>query len=937
MNKSFSNILLLTVLLLTVLTAGCSDDISDDRKGHGEESVLLMIPTPHLEGTRAGDAALNKTMNEGHISSLWFYAFPADGTAADNRVAVDLTPSDSELTHDYRQEEVRVKAGKYRVYMVANIEGLNGDSSEDEIKAASIEYSTSKMPNTADGLPMACLPEEVKVGETTPEVVADGIVTVENGKQTTLWIDLTFLCAKVRYTLLFDKSASGFSHEAFGSQALTFTGLEKVSGVRSVTSVTDANTPDSGEPFEIDDCSEFNGARRVYPADYSKFIELNSANDPSKNDLDVLTGQADADKRAYQGTLYLPENLVKSAPTRLLFGAELDGGSQKLQYHIDLPPLSGGNRDREPMRRGHFYDIIGRVTTTGDRLDITASVADWTLQSLAYQLHGTYFLHVDKTVIKVQAGVATLIKYDTDAEQLFFESEKYKGNDLFHFGNVEKEGQKYVSVTVNPKIAAEKGVSFNSHFYICAANLKKKIEVNPVTLEPFLNVDPTEIEINVREYIASGDYSASIPIKFSTNLSNVTISGFMEEGNAFTPDANSLKLDGALTYKGVATGTNELKVGDINGGKFWETERTLTLTYTATGNGVTLSKEVKIHIVPNQLNYIIHFRPNNWSYTHIYVYQCLELPSDHSTYPSKPVGYKDGALLYSALEYSFTGKIAFLGWNKTPGNPNNSEASGSLNYGDNPDKGGNQGFFIFSNDTWTSGHSSWDIINNKTGATIHYNDNYDFCKIYRQSLTDICNDCNDDRYNRGWPGIMMEKESDGWWKFVLTGVATPGKALIMFNNGHYGTGDRFPGAAEPGLPLFDFPNREGWLDYAGGSKQFVSSNPDLLNPNPLRTYRLYWPTDSYKGINLWIVNYNTVIINSANPDDFKKEGNYSYHEFKVRYNKDIKIGIEGRTSSDGYKDKDEGKPIDEFTFDAATGTYCFTRNGNGTNGHSGKP
>lgn len=926
MNKSFSNILLLTVLLLTVLTTGCSDDISDDRKGHGEESVLLMIPTPHLEGTRAEDAALNETMNEGHISSLWFYAFPADGTAADNRVAVDLTPSDSKLTHDYRQEEVRVKAGKYRVYMVANIKGLNGDSSEDAIKTASIEYSTSKMPNTTDGLPMACLPEEVKVGETAPEVVADGIVTVENGKQTTLWIDLTFLCAKVRYTLLFDKSASGFSHEAFGSQALTFTGLEKVTGVRSVTSVSEANTPDSGEPFEIDDCSAFNGAPRVYPTDYSKFIELNPTNDPSENDLTELTGQADPDKRAYQGTLYLPENLVTSAPTRLFFDANLDGGSQKLQYHVDLPPLSRSNSDREPMRRGHFYDIIGRVTTTGDRLDITASVADWTLQSLAYQLHGTYFLHVDKTDIEVQAGIPKEIKYETDAEPLTFESPKYKNTDkdLFVFETIEKDGEKYISVSVNPEIAANSDENeFDSYFYICAANLRKKIEVTPVRLDPFLNVDPTEIEIDIREYIASGDYSASIPIKFSTNLSNVKISGFMEEGNAFTPDANSLKLDGALTYNGDATGTNELKVGDINGGKFWETERTLTLTYTATGNGVTLSKEVKIHIVPNQLNYIIHFRPNNWSYTHIYVYQCLELPSDHSIYPSKPVGYRDGAYLYSALEYSFTGKIAFLGWNKTTDDPNNSEASGSLNYGNN------QGFFIFSDDTWTDGHSSWDIINNKKGAKIHYNDEYDFCKNYRESITG-CSECKNEKYHRGWPGIMMEKESDGWWKFVLTGVATPGKALIMFNNGH-NEGYRFPEAAEPGLPLFDFPNREGWLDYAGGSKQFVSSNP-----RPLRTYRIYWPKSSYDGMNIWVVGGN-VLINSNNSNDFKSEGNYLYYEFKLYYDKNTKIGIQGRTATGGYKDEDSGKPINEFTLDKETGTYCFTRNGIGIGGHSGRP
>lgn len=930
MNKSFSNILLLTVLLLTVLTTGCSDDISDDRKGHGEESVLLMIPTPHLEGTRAEDAALNETMNEGHISSLWFYAFPADGTAADNRVAVDLTPSDSKLTHDYRQEEVRVKAGKYRVYMVANIKGLNGDSSEDAIKTASIEYSTSKMPNTTDGLPMACLPEEVKVGETAPEVVADGIVTVENGKQTTLWIDLTFLCAKVRYTLLFDKSASGFSHEAFGSQALTFTGLEKVTGVRSVTSVSEANTPDSGEPFEIDDCSAFNGAPRVYPTDYSKFIELNPTNDPSENDLTELTGQADPDKRAYQGTLYLPENLVTSAPTRLFFDANLDGGSQKLQYHVDLPPLSRSNSDREPMRRGHFYDILGRVTTTGDRLDITASVADWTLQSLAYQLHGTYFLHVDKTDIEVQAGIPKEIKYETDAEPLTFESPKYKNTDkdLFVFETIEKDGEKYISVSVNPEIAANSDENeFDSYFYICAANLRKKIEVTPVRLDPFLNVDPTEIEIDIREYIASGDYSASIPIKFSTNLSNVTISGFMEDDNAFTPDANSLKLDGALTYNGDATGTNELKVGDINGGKFWETERTLTLTYTATGNGVTLSKEVKIHIVPNQLNYIIHFRAGDWGWPHIYVYQCLELPSNHSKYPSKPVGYWDGDNLYSALEYSFTGKIAFKGWNSDSNNQ--SEASGDI-------QNNTQGFFIFSNDPKTNNHSSWDIISNPEGAKVHYNDAYDFCNKYRNTIT-ACTECKNEKYNRAWPGIMMENEGNGWWKFVLTGVATPGKALLMFNNGHNGSDEflRYPAAAEPGVPLFDFPNREGWLDYASGSANFVSKKPQT-DQIPPRTLRLYWPANKYSGMNIWVIGGNK-IIDSNNSNDFKREGNYLYYEFELQYDINTKIGIEGRTSDGKYIDKDEGKPMKEFTLDRTTETFCFTRNGDWIKGQSGRP
>lgn len=936
MNKSFSNILLLTVLLLTVLTAGCSDDISDDRKGHGEESVLLMIPTPHLEGTRAEDAALNETMNEGHISSLWFYAFPADGTAADNRVAVDLTPSDSKLTHDYRQEEVRVKAGKYRVYMVANIEGLNGDSSEDAIKTASIEYSTSKMPNTTDGLPMACLPEEVKVGETTPEVVADGIVTVENGKQTTLWIDLTFLCAKVRYTLLFDKSASGFSHEAFGSQALTFTGLEKVSGVRSVTSVTDANTPDSGEPFEIDDCSEFNGASRVYPTDYSKFIELNSANDPSENDLAELSGQANPDKRAYQGTLYLPENLVTSAPTRLFFGANLDGGSQKLQYHVDLPPLSKGNSDREPMRRGHFYDIIGRVTTTGDRLDITASVADWTLQSLAYQLHGTYFLHVDKTDIKVQAGVATLIKYDTDAEPLTFESEKYNGTDLFHFEKVEKEGQKYVSVTVNPEIAAETGVSFNSYFFICAANLKKKIEVNPVTLEPFLNVDPTNIEINVREYIASGEYSATIPITFNTNLSNVSITGFIDD---LSIDSHSIDLDGSRQYTGTAVGTNNLQINNMNGGSFWATSRTLTLLYTATDNSNNhLSETVTIRIIPNQQNYVIHLRPNDdwhvYGRPHIYVYQSLKLPSNHETYPSKTVGYYKNDDVYAALEYSFTGKIAFKGWVTDKSKTNDSNyafASGEI-------KSDSKGFFMFSNDTDSWCYEAWN-------ASVHYDLNYDFCKTYRETTGGkLCSECNGEHYCRVWPGIVMEYEGEGWWKFELTGVATPGSALIMFASKHGDTDKRYPdkdqnGKSMPGIPLFDFPNRNGWLDLRNGARQFTNAKPGI--PSGQAVYRIYWPTNrnkQYCGLNMWVTN-GTILTNSHDPNHFWEDPNYpNYRYWEFVISKSALINVQGRTGENGYQNEKTNMPLTDFKLDNETGIYYYTLYGEGNgNGKGGKP
>ena len=62
----------------------------------------------------------------------------------------------------------------------------------------------------------------------------------------------------------------------------------------------------------------------------------------------------------------------------------------------------------------------------------------------------------------------------------------------------------------------------------------------------------------------------------------------------------------------------------------------------------------------------------------------------------------------------------------------------------------------------------------------------------------------------------MKHEDGDWYQFELTGVATPGKALIMFANWHGGDGGRYPNAgngwSDPGIPLFDYPDREGWID-----------------------------------------------------------------------------------------------------------------------------
>ena len=774
-------------------------------------------PTPNRD--------LDVELGEGSIKTLWLLAYNTDNR--DYNVIRQLQSS-GQLTHEYSEYRIEFKPGKYRIYVVANLDqyiatNISASTEESYLENLILNFSPDKPPNTADGLPMACLPAEVDGTDT------DGIITVEAGKTKEILTDLTFLCAKVRYTILFDNSDGGFSREAFGASTVTFNSAS-LTGVIPSTPLTGAvNTPDGA--FEVDpiDLKAVNDSK-----------DLNDLADPG------FTPSATGAQRAWQGTMYLPENLLPGARTVLHLGATLDGNGANLSYTVKLPNNVGasGSSPENTLTRGHFYDLVGRVTTVGDQIDITASVADWTLQTLTYALHGPYFLHVDKTKIEdLVAGLEKTITYETDAPDIKFESCDYDGKKLFIVdkGVDEETGKNYISVKVNSEIAASGAVLEGNQYYfdIIAANLRKRILVTPVKLTPFLNVSPTEIEINIAEYIASGDYDAEIPIEFTTNLPSVTIT---QTGGDW--DKSKIELEGEKSHT-ESQGTNTLKIKGFNSG-IWTSEQSFQLTYTATNGTNTKTRTVKITVKPNQLDYLIHFRaPSDWTHPHIYVYQCLQIPQTRGDeYVGKTVGYRvyndDGTLndYYSALEYSFTGKIAFRGWDGTTNNP---KAEGDCGVS-------TLGFFVFDdNDGWNP---------NLAGFTDRYYDNFDFCKLHRDSVSyksvggtqTECNACSTNP-NRLWPGILMHNDGNDWWTFKLTGVATPGKALIMFNEQHSDMkkGQRYPALDEnnksqPGIPLFDYPSREGWFDLAGGATQFSPTKPGKLTK-----FRLEWD----KTNNLW--------------------------------------------------------------------------------------
>lgn len=900
--------LIAAVALLSGM-ASCTDDTDMPRAiDDGTTSITLRIPNPESAAefarSRAAtgdpDPSQNAEEGEGAIKSLWLLAYPTDGTES----VVRKLLSSGQVTNEYSDYKITIKPGDYRLYVVANLDSyiddpISATTDEEELKSLVLNFSPERLPNLSDGLPMACLPSEID------EAGDDGTVAIAPGHNVTVHADMTFLCAKVRYTIMFDNSADGFSRPAFGDNTVTISD-GSFSGVIASTSLITPATTTTERAFEID------------PAP-------------------LAAGEATIYTRSWQGTVYLPENLLTGKDRTLLhLNATLDTNDTPLSYTIPLPSPDADKQSAEAktLKRGHYYDLTGRITTLGDKLDLTAEVKDWTLLTLTYDLHGPYFLHVEKTAVEIYAGIETLIPYDTDAGQLDFEYEFYTGSDgvereLLECKTVERDGKQYISVNVNPKIPAE-DKELKSWFIIKAANLKKRIEATIVSLKPFFNVSPTEIEVNIREYIASGEYEAEIPISFSTNLNKVTITG----DDSF---CGSMTLEGDKTYTGAKEGKNILKITGLNGGTDWTETKTFTLTYTAEGYPDPIP--VTITVKPNILNYLIHFRaPADWTHPHIYVYQCLQLPSNRTDGNSgKIVGYynEDKSDAFAALEYSFTGKIAFRGWNYSQNNPN---AAGSSSGNDK------KGFFIFDN--W----QSWDP--SRAGFETHYYNDYDFCKAHRDTISSYasgvkteCQACEDEP-KRTWPGILMHNDNNGWWTFELTGVATPGKALIMFSNGHGGDHNkRYPGLNEdkkslPGIPLFDYPNREGWLDYAasGDKAQFTNTKPGDL---PRRTYRLYWPKELYNGVNIWYSATGNSIINTIDPTTFKttQDGSYMYYEwvrdFEANEEK-IKISSQGKKNAqDSYLDLLNHQLGDFTEAPDEPGVYCYTRIQQ--NGYSGKP
>lgn len=862
----FFTFLRLAALLTAFLS--CTADLPDadtPQAGEGEGVLQLSVPLTRSDDTDGQDA----TADERRVTSLWFLAYPTGGS--EGETLVKKLDTDVLEHNTYKTFPIRMKYGTYRIYVVANVPEVSAYTSEDELKAIILKYKEGDAvslpdPNGANGLPMFYQKPEA--------------YTLSATQAGNILADLVYTCVKVRYTLVFDNT--GISN-AFGSNVLKIDDVS-VRNIADRAPLVPGTDISSGlNLFEMKNA--FNGQYQV--GAYNPADPDNNNYTFSKTTIDYT----EAGQWAYRGTFYLPEHLVtaetQGSQTQMLIAATLytaQGVSRaSLEYIIELGDTEGQDGAADKVRqlpRGRMYDITGRITGLGNKIEATAAVQDWTLQTVDAELNGPYYLYVAKTSVALEAGQDVTVACHTDAPMLSYESPTYtlNGEDIpiYQVDFIQDETGAITAFTVRihpnmPPVAdAETINEIAKYFYIVAGGLKKKIEVSPLKLEPYLIVTPQHYTVYIKEVSNLATYAVSYT--YRTNLTNIQVAtdkdinhvGTAADGTAFTAASaySGTVKDGAGTL--VCTLDEPYVSGNF------PTSTTATYSFTATGYENTLTATATLQIIPNATSYRLHFRPltDDWTNPHIYVYQPLYTPGGAEVQiPSEPAGE-------NAILYGFTGYVTFKGWED--------EGGAIDNYWPNATEG--------SIVTATSGFDpSTDIDGDPNSSTEEYYWSIDYCPDFHTG-------CCASAVNRKWPGVKMkvDEENPGWYYFDLPLLAEPGKALIMFAEGHDGPASsdksgyyRYPAHMVPGVPLYNFADKDGWFlyDYTQGDKnEFVDDKPNIMDKTdylPDGTYRI-WCKTNYTRIHIWIPNGATYTGWDSGLGELTDAGNgYKYFDLKV--------------------------------------------------------
>lgn len=788
-------ILSLVSWFILLVTVSCSDELGGERTPISSESNLhVLVPTVlSSRGTNPDDASglptYNATVDECQINDLTLYAFPTGNEGKLLKKTLPAPLASMMLEQHVANYQLNIEPGTYHIYVVANMNKvLSGKTiqTENDLKNIVLNYVAGTEPGmpVSTNIPMIYEPKDVN-GK-----IIDTKIEKSGKKYTTVAANLKFTCVKVKLNLLFDPTAEGsafngnsYSIKDILAQKLSPSTTLSWNGAFSNSNVsTDYATGFENEVYETS--SEASNKGGYYKAgDWTE--KADNANVNNKNIITLVQGatptaapQNAADKWLFQGTYYLPERYIANASQQSTLKVNgFVNGSFENNYTIKL----GHRQDESPTStevptfpRGTYYEIIGNIKSLGNMtLDCNVSVKDWTPVTIDADFNHTT-LWVSKTKASVTSTTTDSIDYESNV--MLTEAD---------FGCDEKvttsSGEKEIVLTkldaVKHRITfnINKDIQFSDYngtykgtakVWIKAGNIKKYLDVT-YDASPYFEVNPQEVTI----YWGS-DNNPKV-VQFKTNLG----------GLAFTGNTSSTvgksTIQASCDKPDTSEGTFKIKA---TSNPVTTTVHYLTVKPKKPAAGFDFEKKIKVTVKPAMGNYRINFRAIN-----------DRIPYAGTSDPNK-----------SNVTGNFLGVLT---------------------------EGGNNNW----NDGWFE--ERWTGDKNQPQTKNHCIYVYTQIGETENAITGkgwIYTEKWGGKDDSGWPGDYMEYDqtNTGWYykDFSVNAVqkhtqhgATgdrkikPGETLIMFSNNYNNSVGysvhRCPQHLEPGIPLFDYEDCEGWIVY----------------------------------------------------------------------------------------------------------------------------
>lgn len=783
-------ILSLVSWFILLVTVSCSDELGGERAPISSESNLhVLVPTVlSSRGTRADDASglptYNATVDECQINDLTLYAFPT-GNGNDGKLLVETLPAPLAtmmVEPHVANYQLNIEPGTYHIYVVANMNKvLSGQTikTENDLKKIVLDYrptSTPGMP-VCTNIPMIYEPEKDAAGK-----LAETEIKAAGDKYTEVAANLKFTCVKVKLNLIFDPSnpevATNFGGKTFSINSISADKLSPFThlywgGIFEAPSWEDNAYNKIYKDGIKSTPYEASSGAAVYYTDWTDNRSL-----PATNNKDDIKGTGTAEKVSpvgkwlFQQTYYLPERYISSAADRsyLTINGKV-GDYADNNYRIDLGHKKDGTSTVPVFPRGTFYEITGAIKTLGNmELNCKVSVKPWETVPIDADFNHTT-LWVSKTEANVTSTTNDIILYNSNAAVVefgcintIFVNGKNEPIIIQNKRGKDANGKDSIEFRVNPAIPVSAYLpseqSGTAKFYLKANNLWKYIDVHydvtpylDVTKELVIYYNDTDKEKNKRTIKWDTNLGGIKLEKTSSSIGNSTINMSLSESDAAT---------GTFTV----TAENDPKTTTIH-------------KFKVTSKDGSMFQTVRVTVSPPIGAYRIYFRAIN----------------DRNKYTG---GTED----------------RFMGI-KPEGGINNWSDGWNANSTDTDDPTPkNHHIYVYTQIGETSQDGSGKIEQKRW--------------IYTQA-----EDKPDETYRDEWPGERMvaDNTNTGWYykdfdvnvkpvkKFLSDEERKmkPGETLIMFNNcenvGVGYTKHRCPHHMEPGIPLFDYEDREGWIVY----------------------------------------------------------------------------------------------------------------------------